>query len=103
MIVEFFGRHLSLVYEMSGVFGALGAMIFVGGLLIAYFDRVSLEDAIYFAFITAFTVGIGDLAPKSRGARIITVLLSAMGLLLMGIAVAIAVHALHTAIEARAH
>jgi voltage-gated potassium channel len=60
-----------------------------------------LEDAIYFAFITAFTVGFGDVAPRSRGARVVTVFLAFFGLIVAGVAVAVAVHALDIVLAAR--
>ena len=101
MLYAFAAAHLGLLYELGGVFLVFFAAICVGGVLISRFDGVSLEDAIYFAFITAFTVGFGDLAPKSRGARIVAVLLSLLGVLLVGIAVAISVNALDIALAAR--
>jgi len=100
MIGQFIATHLGLVYELAGVILALVAVITLAGALVARFDRIPLEDAVYFAFITAFTVGFGDLAPRSRGARVVSVLLAATGLLLVGIAVAVAVHAVDIALVA---
>lgn len=94
MFREFIAAHLGLLYELSGVILLLVAVIAFSGALISRFDRIPLEDAIYFAFITAFTVGFGDLAPRSRGARVVAVILALFGLILVGIFVAVAVHAL---------
>ncbi len=101
MFRDFLSTHASLVYELSGVFALFGVLIFVGGVLISRFDEISLEDAVYFAFITAFTVGFGDVSPRSRGARIVTVFIAFSGLLLVGITVAIAVHTLEVAMALR--
>ena len=68
MFKEFLAAHLGLLYELSGVIVILVAVIGVAGALISRLDRIPLEDGIYFAFITAFTVGFGDVAPRSRGA-----------------------------------
>ena len=94
MTWDFIVAHSKLLSEVAGVLGILAAAIVIGGLLLARFDRLPLDDAIYFAFITAMTVGFGDLAPRSRGARIVAVLLGFVGLVLFGVLVAVAVHAL---------
>lgn len=101
MIRHFVVSHLGLLYELGGVLLVFVLIIFLSGILIARFDDMSLEEAIYFAFITAFTVGFGDITPKSRGARLVTVFLSFVGLLLVGLLVAVAVHALGLALEGR--
>jgi voltage-gated potassium channel len=101
MFREFLAAHLGLVYELSGVILILFGVIAVSGALISRFDRIPLEDAIYFAFITAFTVGFGDVAPHSRSARVVTVFLALFGVIIVGIAVAVAVHALDIAMAAR--
>ena len=100
MFREFLAAHVGLLYELSGVFGILVAVIVLAGVLISRFDRIPLEDAIYFAFITAFTVGFGDVAPRSRGARVVTVILAFLGVLLVGVAVSVAVHALNIVLAA---
>jgi voltage-gated potassium channel len=101
MFREFIAAHLGLLYELSGVLLLLIAVVAVAGALIARFDRIPLEDALYFACITAFTVGFGDVVPRSRGARVVTVLLALLGLMLVGVAVAVAVHALDSVLAAR--
>ena len=100
MVRAFFAAHLGLLYELSGALAAIGLVIVAAGVLVSRFDKLPLGDAIYFAFITAFTVGFGDLAPKSHGARVVAVALSFMGLILVGIVVAVAVHALGLALQA---
>jgi voltage-gated potassium channel len=101
MFSEFVAAHLGLLYELSGVVFALVVAVAIAGILISRFDRIPLEDAIYFAFITAFTVGFGDVAPKSRGARAVTVFTALCGVILVGIAVAVAVQALDVVMTAR--
>ncbi len=101
MFREFIAEHLGLLYELSGVILVLVAVIAASGALISRFDRTSLEDAIYLAFITALTVGFGDVAPRSRGARVVTVFLAFLGLILVGVAIAVAVHALDIVLAAR--
>jgi hypothetical protein len=99
MLQAFVVAHTNLFFELSGLFVLFAAVIFIAGLLISRFDAVPLEDAIYFAFITAFTVGFGDVTPISRGARIVTICLAFSGLILVGIVVAISVHAIDIALK----
>ena len=101
MLREFIANHFVLFYELVGVFFIFTVVIVIFGVLFARLDRVPLEDAIYFAFVTAFTVGFGDVTPKSTGARIVAVVLAFHGLMLMGVAVAVAVHALDMVVEGR--
>ena len=98
MVQEFVTAHVALMAELAGLMAIVAAVIVIAGVAIARFDRVPLEEAIYFAFITAFTVGFGDIAPKSRGARAVSVLLAFLGLILVGIFVAVATHALGIAL-----
>ena len=102
MVRDFMTAHIGLVGELSGLL-VLFAVVTVGtAVVIARFDRLPLEEAIYFAFITAFTVGYGDFTPRSRGARIACVILAFLGLILAGVLVAVAVHALDIVLASRA-
>jgi Na+/H+ antiporter NhaC len=101
MTGHFIIAHLQLLYELGGVLVILLVIILLSGVLVARFDKMPVEDAIYFAFVTALTVGFGDVTPRSRGARFITVFLAFLGVVLVGIVVAIAVHALDRVIAMR--
>jgi voltage-gated potassium channel len=48
-------------------------------------------DALYWSFITATTVGYGDIRPSYRTSKILSVLIALTGLIFTGIIVAIAV------------
>ena len=50
-------------------------------------------SALYWTFITATTVGYGDLRPTERRSRILSVFIALVGLLLTGIIVALALNA----------
>ena len=52
-----------------------------------------LLDAIYWGFITATTVGYGDIRPMGRLAKALSVLIALVGMIFTGIMVALAVNA----------
>ena len=97
MVIDFLIAHVSIVYELITVFLLIGLAIFICGIMIARFDNLPLQEAVYFAFITAFTVGFGDVVPKSTAARFITIVLAFIGLVLVGVLVGVEVHAIETA------
>ena len=56
-------------------------------------------SALYWSFVTATTVGYGDIRPASRGARVLAVVIALCGLVLFGVIVAIAVQATTQAVR----
>jgi len=57
-------------------------------------------DSFYWSFITATTVGYGDIRPTNRGSRALAIFIAFLGLILTGIVIAIAVHAGEKALNA---
>ena len=50
-------------------------------------------DSFYWSFVTATTVGYGDIRPTHRASRLLAILTALLGLLFTGILIAIAVNA----------
>jgi hypothetical protein len=50
-------------------------------------------DSVYWSFITATTVGYGDVRPVKRKSKILAVIIAFLGLTLTGIVIAVAVQA----------
>ncbi len=50
-------------------------------------------ESFYWSFITATTVGYGDLRPEKMSSRAIAIAIAFMGLTMTGIVIAVAVHA----------
>jgi len=57
-------------------------------------------ESFYWAFITATTVGYGDLRPTKVMSRLMAILIGLLGLTFTGIVIAIAVHAATFALSA---
>ncbi|HEX3437675.1 MAG TPA: potassium channel family protein [Pseudacidobacterium sp.] len=81
----------------------LALVITTVGLLVGRREGWSRLDALYWAFITATTIGYGDFRPTKRGSRVLAVLLGFLGLMLSGILVAVAIEATTKALQAIPH
>lgn len=76
---------------MSPILIMMVMLIVFLGLMVGYIEPWSKFDAIYWAFITALTVGYGDIKPLKKISKIISVFIAAFGIMLGGILVAITV------------
>ena len=76
------------------ILSLLLALIVGLGVIAGLVERWSLQESIYFAFVSGLTIGYGDLAPRTLIARILAVLIGFCGVLLTALVAAIAVKAL---------
>jgi voltage-gated potassium channel len=60
----------------------------------------SRSDSLYWSFITATTVGYGDIRPTKKASKVISVVIAFCGLIMTGILIAVAVHAATLALTA---
>lgn len=95
-----FGLGLSFTFPL---WLSLAIFITLLGLFVGKKEGWSRFDSFYWAFITATTVGYGDIRPLGRGSRIISILIGFLGLLLSGIIIAVAVHAGTLALDRVGH
>ena len=58
--------------------------ILVAAVAMTYFEKMSFQDALWWSFVTATTVGYGDLSPASGAGRIIACVLMVVGIGLIG-------------------
>lgn len=63
---------LSIVSVLAGTFGMM------------HFEQMSFQDALWWSFVTATTVGYGDLSPSTNAGRIIASLMMIVGIGLIG-------------------
>jgi voltage-gated potassium channel len=61
------------------------------GQIVGHIESWKRFDALYWSFITATTVGYGDIRPTSRTSKALSVIIALTGLVFTGIIVAIAV------------
>jgi hypothetical protein len=82
---------------LSILVGLIAALGLVTGLL----EGWSMQESIYFAFVSGLTIGYGDFAPKSLLTRVLAIAIGACGVLLTAVVAAVAVKALTAATEDR--
>ena len=69
------------------------------GLAIGALERWSVQDSIYFAFVSGLTIGYGDLVPTTLLTRALAVVIGICGILVTALVAAVAVKALTVAAE----
>jgi len=91
----FFHTYLRVLYYVRSILAGLFGTIAVFGLILAHQEGLSVWNGMYFAFITAFTVGYGDFSPTTPISKFLCALvLPILGMILTGIMVAAAMHAI---------
>lgn len=94
IFLEYFFRGL---LHTSPVLLLLALLITSLGLWVGRKEAWSTEDAIYFAFITATTVGYGDFHPKHTACKYVAIIIATIGVLFTGIIVAAGLYAIEIA------
>lgn len=80
--------------------GLLGLMIALGA-VIGLRERWSIQESIYFAFVSGLTIGYGDLVPKTLLTRALAIAIGLCGVLVTALLAAVAVKALTGVTEER--
>jgi hypothetical protein len=89
-VLAFFGG-LSVIWP---VLSGLLALIAGAGVLIGSIEGWGLWRGVYFAFITALTIGYGDLVPTHRLTQGLSVLVGFAGITMTALIAALAVRAI---------
>ena len=72
---------------------SLAVLITLLGQIVGARESWSRFDSLYWSFITATTVGYGDIRPLRKLSKILAVLIAFVGLIFTGIIVALAINA----------
>jgi len=96
---RFLAGLLSGLRVVWPVLSVLLAAIVGLGLVVGLREGWSVQESIYFAFVSGLTIGYGDLAPKLLLSRVLAVAIGVCGVLLTALLAAVAVKALTAAQE----
>jgi hypothetical protein len=83
------------------ILSGLLAFIVALGLIIGVREGWSVQESVYFSFVTGLTVGYGDLAPKSFLSRVLAILIGVCGVIVSALVAAVAVEALRGLLDKR--
>ena len=92
-------EFILLVSQVRGVLMTLVLLIFTGGWLLARWEGLPFWEGQYLAFVTALTIGYGDVTPTESLSRILCIALGVVGMVWIGLVVGSASVALRRTIE----
>jgi len=95
---NFVGGLLAGLRVVWPILSGLLGLIVILGLIVGVIERWSVQESVYFAFVSGLTIGYGDLAPKTLLSRALAILIGVCGVLLTALVAAVAVKALTTAL-----
>jgi voltage-gated potassium channel len=96
---KFLMTFLELLRLTLPIWGVLVMFIALLGLVFSLIEKIRIFEGIYHAFITALTIGYGDITAHTRLGMIISVLTGIIGMVTSGIIVALAFQAVKIAYE----
>ena len=94
LFVDFIRTFVRYALHIRETIVSLIILITLGGVVFSRLEDHRLSDGIYFAFITGLSIGYGDIAPKTTAGQIVSVAIGFVGVLFVGLMVAIATRAL---------
>lgn len=96
IFLRFFLKYIWLIRHI--LFSQLVLVIF-SALAMAFVESISLADSLYLSFITAFTIGYGDIAPVTITGRVLSIFIGLLGIIFTGLVVAVSTRALVSTLE----
>ncbi|ASJ04113.1 MULTISPECIES: potassium channel family protein [Thermococcus] len=91
----FFTEFLRVIYYVRSILAGLFGLITLLGVVMSLLDGLTPWQGVYLAFVSAFTVGYGDITPKTPASKFLAVIiLPILGMILTGIMVAAAMKAI---------
>ena len=87
------------VYLTYPILLAIVVIIIALGLIVGRIESWTKFNSIYWSFITALTVGYGDMKPITKASKILSIIVGSVGIMLGGILVAITLEATTNAFE----
>ena len=99
MFRKFTSHFFQTSWHVRSVIFAQIMLIVINATIIAFAEKMSFGDALYFSFVTGLTIGYGEIVVKTFLARVVAILIGLIGIIFTGMVVAIAVRALQKTFE----
>lgn len=90
-VLEFLKTYFSLLASAIQVLFSLFITVVLLGAIISIVEKIDFWDSQYFSFITALTIGYGDVTPHTLLGKVMSILLGIIGMIFIGIMVAAAI------------
>lgn len=103
LVAHFFRTFGYIFWQTRSIYSVLFGLIILGGFIVGRAENLPFGEGFYFAMITGLTIGYGDIAPVTIVGRLVALALGVIGIVLTGMMVATAVHALREAAEFASH
>ena len=87
------------IYFIGPLLLCLILIITALGQIVAYIEKWDKFDGLYWSFVTATTVGYGDIRPLKKISKIISVIIALHGIIFTGIILAAAVETVSLSLE----
>ncbi|WP_096085155.1 potassium channel family protein [Agaribacterium haliotis] len=97
--ISFIELLLAFLALLSPILLLLSVLIVAAAFVAKRYEKWSLLNTLYWAAITATTVGYGDMRPLHRPSRIMAVLIAVLGIMFTGVIVSATVSAATHALE----
>jgi voltage-gated potassium channel len=89
--ITFAKMFFTVLYLASPILVLLCALIVILGQIVGRREGWSFFNTVYWTFITALTVGYGDMRPVAHLSKTLSILIAALGIMLTGVIVAVTV------------
>ena len=87
------------IYLIVPLLVFLSFVIIVLGQIVCHIEKWNKFDGLYWSFITATTVGYGDIRPLKKVSKVLSVVIALVGIMLTGIILAVALNTTTIAFE----
>lgn len=87
------------LYLVSPLLGFLCFLIILLGQIVSSIEKWEKFDGLYWSFITAITVGYGDIRPLKKVSKTLSVVIALIGVVFTGIIIAVTLHTASITLE----
>ncbi len=87
------------IYLVAPLLAFLSIVIITLGQIVGRIEKWSMFDGVYWAFITATTVGYGDIRPLKKTSKTLSILIALVGVMFTGIIIAVTLNTASVALE----